>query len=164
MRLPDHSSRTSAGENQTMTPMIDVVFLLLVFFVCASVGQTPDLLLPAALSAGTTTTLTEVTEPQDDELWDHQQVRIRLSAISDSPRGLQIELNEGQVNGVDDLERRLRRLAQADLDSQIILDTGDTVSTRQFISIYDLCQLLKFRRISLATRSSAETSEKTAIP
>lgn len=164
MRIPDHSSRTSSGENQTMTPMIDVVFLLLVFFVCASVGQTPDLLLPAALSAGTTTTLTEVAEPPDDELWDHQQVRIRLSVNSDSPEGLRIELNEGHVNGVADLEQRLSRLARADLDSQIILDTGDTVSTRQFIRIYDLCQLLKFRRISLATRSSAETPQKTAIP
>ena len=164
MRIPDHSSRTSSGENQTMTPMIDVVFLLLVFFVCASVGQTPDLLLPAALSAGSTASLTEVAQPEDDESWDHQQVRIRLSAESKAPEGLRIELNEGHVNGVDDLEQRLRRLAQADLDSQIILDTGDTVSTRQFIRIYDLCQLLKFRKISLATRSSSETPQKTAIP
>ena len=35
-----------------MTPMIDVVFLLLIFFVCASIGQIPESLLPTPLNSG----------------------------------------------------------------------------------------------------------------
>ena len=35
-----------------MTPLIDVVFLLLIFFVCASTGQIRESLLPTELSGG----------------------------------------------------------------------------------------------------------------
>ena len=53
MRIPTSHRHADAGTiDQAMTPMIDVVFLLLIFFVCASVGQTADSLLPTELAAG----------------------------------------------------------------------------------------------------------------
>ena len=76
MRIP--SQRRSSLDNESMTPMIDVVFLLLVFFVCASVGQKPDRLLPAELSAGTTESKVELPPVDPNEL-PSQEVRIRLT-------------------------------------------------------------------------------------
>lgn len=139
-----------------MTPMIDVVFLLLVFFVCASVGQRPDELLPAVLGQGNTESIQPVTQPNDQDLFEHQQVRIRLQLHPSDPGGANVLLNELRVTSVDELERRLRRLAEIDAASPIILDIDDDVQVQNFIRIYDLCQLLKFESISFATRISGE--------
>ena len=51
MRIP---TRRHEVENNSMTPMIDVIFQLLIFFVCASAGQTLESHLPTELAAGTT--------------------------------------------------------------------------------------------------------------
>ena len=40
MRVPSHHQDVERRDDLAMTPMIDVVFLLLIFFVCASLGQT----------------------------------------------------------------------------------------------------------------------------
>lgn len=159
MRVPGHFNRRQPLDSETMTPMIDVVFLLLVFFVCASIGRTPDNLLPAELKAGATESPVK-TEPPPEENWAHQQVRIRVSAggesvvVGSDAGDVRVTLNEQPVSGMAELEQRLRRLAEADPLSAIILDVDDGVLVQQFITVYDLCQLLKFSSISFATRSA----------
>ena len=54
VEVPTQHRRDGDLNGGAMTPMIDVVFLLLVFFVCASIGQAPEVLLPAELSVGST--------------------------------------------------------------------------------------------------------------
>ncbi len=153
MRVPGHFNRRQPLDSETMTPMIDVVFLLLVFFVCASIGRTPDNLLPAELKAGSTESQLK-TEPPPEQNWEHQQVRIHVSAAGSESGDVRVRLNEQPVSGMAELERRLRRLAEADPLSAIILDVDDGVLVQQFITVYDLCQLLKFSSISFATRSA----------
>ena len=153
MRIPRHINRGNTLDAETMTPMIDVVFLLLVFFVCASVGQTPDRLLPATLSAGETEAQI-VTEPDPQENWDHQQVRVHLSAAGDQPQSVTVRLNEQPVDGLAELESRLRRLAEIDPLSFLILDIEDSVQVQDFITVYDLCRSLKFEQIAFATRAA----------
>ena len=153
MRVPGHSNRRQPLDSETMTPMIDVVFLLLVFFVCASIGRTPDNLLPAELKAGATESRLK-TEPPPEEDWAHQQVRIHVSAGGGESADVLVTLNEQPLSGMAELERRLQRLAEADPMSAIILDVDDGVLVQQFITVYDLCQVLKFSSISFATRSA----------
>ncbi|HCS54890.1 MAG TPA: biopolymer transporter ExbD, partial [Planctomycetaceae bacterium] len=43
------TSDRDLGEDQTMTPMIDIVFLLLVFFVCVATDQVVEMSLPTEL-------------------------------------------------------------------------------------------------------------------
>ncbi len=131
-----------------MTPMIDVVFLLLVFFVCASIGQTPDALLPAELLAGATETKVDVAAAQPDE-WQSPEVRVRLLA-PDADGHVAISINDRVVSGPKELAATLTRLAELDRGSRIILDIDDDVSVQQFIAVYDLCQALAFDVISFA--------------
>lgn len=129
-----------------MTPMIDVVFLLLIFFVVASIGQTPDALLPAAMAPGVTETDIEL-PPPDPDLLPVTDIQIRLSQ-SDSQL-LQIELNDRQVTGAE-LRERLNLLSDQDPRSRIILDVRDEVLVQQFITVYEFCQTLAFESISFA--------------
>jgi len=148
VRLP--TRRRPAFDNESMTPMIDVVFLLLVFFVCASVGQKPDTLLPATLADGATESDVELppTEPQE---FEPQVVTIGLAR----PVGpLQITLNGRLLSGARELRERLRALALIDPRTQIIMDTQDQVTNQQWIAVYDLCQTLNFESISFAVRSA----------
>ncbi len=125
--------------------MIDVVFLLLVFFVIASIGQEPESLLPAELGKGSTETQVELPEPED---FPSQTVRIRLALGKN--QNLIIEMNEQAVPTPRDLTQRLKTLGELDPGTRVILNVEDSVSVQQFIGIYDLCQVLRFESISLA--------------
>ncbi|MCR9198622.1 MAG: biopolymer transporter ExbD [Planctomycetaceae bacterium] len=147
MRVP--TRRRPAFDNESMTPMIDVVFLLLVFFVCASVGQKPDTLLPATLSEGATETDVELPPAAPDE-FEPQVVTIGLTR--DATNRLTISLNDRPLSGARELRERLSALAALDPRTQVIMDTSDNVTNQQWIAVYDLCQQLQFQSISFAIR------------
>lgn len=149
MRIP--TQRRSSFDNESMTPMIDVVFLLLVFFVCASVGQRPDLLLPADLTDGASETQLNLPPPDPNQI-KPQEVTIDLD--QDASGRLQIAINNGRLNGAMELKNRLQVLSDVDPRTIIILDASDRVSNQQWIAVYDLCQSLSFESISFAVRAN----------
>ncbi|MBL8817072.1 MAG: biopolymer transporter ExbD [Planctomyces sp.] len=152
MRVPTHRISGSAFDNETMTPMIDVVFLLLVFFVCASIGSTPEKLLPASLGTGVSKApIRQNAEPEP--VFDHQQVRIRVLRTADTG-SLRILLNEQPVGNHQELEQKLTALVTIDAKSPVVIDVADDVEMQQFITVYDLCQRLKFESINLAAKTS----------
>jgi biopolymer transport protein ExbD len=151
MRIPGQSNRAPALQGEAMTPMIDVVFLLLVFFVCASVGQLPDSLLPAELGPGVTAAEVDL-PPLDPEEAEHQEVRVGLRP-GKVPGTVALQLNAQPIPTAAELRQRLVQLADIDPLTRIVLDIDDEVSTQQFISIYDLCQALDFQAISFGVRS-----------
>ena len=153
MRIPNHHQRQTVLDNDSMTPMIDVVFLLLVFFVCASIGQRPESLLPAEIGPGTTKSDIDVPVVEPDEI-PSQPVRIRLG-LQPVSQALDIQLNERPVPNAAELTQRLQRLAELDAASPIILNIDDDLSIQQFIGIYDLCQALAFESISFAVKEAA---------
>ena len=146
MRIPHQRQRRESLDNESMTPMIDVVFLLLIFFVVASIGQKPDALLPAFMSPGTTESDVELPPPETDPRLS-PDVRIRLSHNPDHE--LQIELNERLVTS-GELRTRLKTLAELDPRSGIILDVHDEVMVQHFVAVYEYCQTLTFESISFA--------------
>lgn len=150
MRIPGQRHRTPALQGEAMTPMIDVVFLLLVFFVCASIGQLPDFLLPAELGPGATAPEVDVSQA-DPEIPEHQTVRISLRP-GDSPDNVSISLNALEIAGTGELRHRLSRLSEIDPLTQIILDIDDQVTNQLWIAVYDLCQRLGFESISFGVR------------
>lgn len=133
-----------------MTPMIDVVFLLLVFFVCASIGQKPESLLPAEIGPGSSDVQVDLPKTDPDEI-EPQSVRIHLG-LQPNTGELAIEVNERGVPDAGELMRRLKRLAELDPASKILLNIEDDVSVQQFIGVYDLCQVLEFESISFALK------------
>ena len=148
MRIPSQRLRRGSLDNESMTPMIDVVFLLLIFFVVASIGQKPDALLPAVMAPGVTETDIELPPPDADQL-PVTDIQIRLSQSAE--RQLLIELNDRRVTGAE-LRQRLKLLSDQDPRSRIILDVRDEVLVQQFITVYEFRQTLTFESTSLAVR------------
>ena len=126
--------------------MIDVVFLLLIFFVVASVGQVPEELLPASIAEGTSHEAAPVVH---DQLVPAQEINIQLSRDADQ---LVIRLNNSIVTS-EQLQFRLAQLAKIDLSSRVILDPKDAVVVQHFMTVYERCQVLGFQNISFAVRS-----------
>jgi biopolymer transport protein ExbD len=149
MRIPGRPKHGASLDGDTMTPMIDVVFLLLVFFICASVGGTADKLLPAELKGSTESP--EILAEPNPEQWTHPAVQIR---IEPGATGLDLKLDQQSVPDLASLTDRLTRLSEADPATRIILDIHDDIQVQQFVGIYDLCQSLKFQNISFAVKNS----------
>ena len=150
MRIPIRRN-ADRNDGDPMTPMIDVVFLLLVFFICASVGTVVDDLLPAELS-GTTEAPDSTTATPAQERWDHPLIQIRLVS---GPTGMTIQLEEQTLPDLASLAEKLARLSAVDPESAVVLNIADEVEVQDFISVYDLCQSLKLQNISFAVRGSA---------
>lgn len=146
MRRPVHLRSRGFAASEAMTPMIDVVFLLLVFFVCASIGRTPDALLPAPLK-GNSELLPDV--PQDDiDPFERPLIRIRLDVMPDGTT--EFRMNQSVVGDENELQQRLTQLAGLAPDSRVILDVQDDVAVQKFIAVYDVCQSLQLNDISFA--------------
>lgn len=149
MKVPRRAPRGHALDGDTMTPMIDVVFLLLVFFICASVGGTADRLLPADLS-GNSSNAAEARPVNQPDNWQRPVISVEIAPAAD---GVAISLNQQPLRDAAELSDRLTRLAAADSGARIVIDVDDDVGAQHFITIYDRCQLLKFESISIAVRT-----------
>ncbi len=129
-----------------MTPMIDVVFLLLIFFVCASIGQIPESLLPTPLNSRSidSTVQAEVPKPLG-EVW----VKLRRF---DAPEEsfTQAEVNEERYEDWAELRATLRELAAVAPEIPVILDIGPAVPVGDLVDIYDTCRAAGFDSVKFA--------------
>ena len=142
-----------------MTSMIDVVFLLLVFFICASIGGVADRLLPASLQGNTQPTPEAVAS---DSEWQHPPIFIRLQPggadTQDPAANPEVLLDGAPLTGLQELRERLTALAAVDLSAPVVLSIHDDIEVQHFVGVYDLCQRLKLEKISFAVGNPAATA------
>jgi biopolymer transport protein ExbD len=139
--------------------MIDVVFLLLVFFICASIGGVADRLLPASLQGNTQPTPEAVAS---DSEWQHPPIFIRLQPggadTQDPAANPEVLLDGAPLTGLQELRERLTALAAVDLSAPVVLSIHDDIEVQHFVGVYDLCQRLKLEKISFAVGNPAATA------
>jgi biopolymer transport protein ExbD len=130
-----------------MTPMIDVVFLLLIFFVCASVGQIRESTLATPLAAGSVEAVDPVESPKPlGEVW------VRLARRGAGEGAVTTaEVNNLLYDDWDRLRGTLRELASVAPEIPVILDIGQSVPVGDFVDIYDTCRSAGFDNIQFAT-------------
>jgi len=125
-----------------MTPLIDVVFQLLIFFICASTGHLRELLLPTDFSAGAVGDKAprEIEKPLGE-------VRIKLRREIDTT----IFQAEGRdFYELDDLAVLLRGLAETAIEIPVILEIEGDVPLGDAVNVYDVCRAIQFRSIHFA--------------
>ncbi len=127
-----------------MTPMIDIVFLLLVFFVCVASDQVIEMTLPAELAAGSI----EAKQLQPQESWT-TEIRLRLFS-NPGQETASVEMNGRVFNDYTQFQTTLSALADVSRDSPVILDISDDVELRDVVTIYDACRASEFESIHFA--------------
>ena len=144
MRIPTSRDRQDLSDGNTMTPMIDVVFLLLIFFVCASIGDIKESIMPTKLSGGTVA----AKEPLDTDPWV-TEIWVALKTADDG-RTLAL-VNKRPFADYQKLEQQLKALAEVTPDSPVILDVAQSVPWGDVILAYDACDRADFDSIQFAT-------------
>ena len=143
MRVPVH--RYERDDDQAMTPMIDVVFLLLIFFICASSGQVIEAVLPTQLNAGKI----DVDQPPEQEpppLLGEVWLTLKQSPTNQTL----VELNDTQHDDLTQLQNQLTQLAAVAQEIPVILDISGDVPMGKVIAVYDICRIAKFDNVQFA--------------
>ena len=149
MRVPSIYNNEQFREDRSMTPMIDIVFLLLIFFVCASVGQIQESNMSTQLPSGAIEASNPIeTEKPLGEVW------LSLSQDEGTKRTV-IIVNEREYRDFEELENTLRTLAEAAAEIPVILDVGPNVPWGDLIRVYDTCRAAKFESINFAVEPTA---------
>ncbi|MDA0588977.1 MAG: biopolymer transporter ExbD [Planctomycetota bacterium] len=146
MRVSARLHREKDRDDSFMTPMIDVVFLLLIFFVLASAGQVKESHLETPLSGGSVETTEKVDTPKP-----LGEVMIKLTINAATGRTV-AELNDQRYDDWNELRGILRQLAAAAPEIPVTLDIAQGVPVGDFIDIYDTCRAANFDTVRWAAR------------
>lgn len=133
-----------------MTPMIDVIFLLLVFFLTTSSFQVIEQLLPSAVSEASPPTGSSASPPQQPTQDALDQVIIKLRMAGQQAIAT---LNGVDLPELSLLKERLRSISAAQADVPIIIDPEGGVPAENVVSAYDWARQAGLARVYLATRN-----------
>ena len=148
MKIPTIYNRNERSLDVAMTPMIDVVFLLLIFFVWTASFQVVEYLLPSKISAQTGTGADAEIPP---ELIDLEQVVVRLIA---NETAVQWIMNDEILDGLTDVEARLVQVASIRNDIPVIVDPDQEIQLGNVIDVYDAAMRAGFHSIQFTTSQS----------
>lgn len=145
MRVVSSHSRRESDMDSTMTPMIDVVFLLLVFFVWTSSFQAIEALLPSRLAAetGGATTAPLTLDPE----MDFDQVVI---GVDYRDQTVAWRINDVSTATIDQLRLALDQIHALQPEAPIIVHPSDETPLAFVIQAYDLARVAGFAKVSLA--------------
>jgi len=138
MRL-SKTTRHAQRPNLNMASMIDIVFLMLIFFMCTSTFTLEQELkshLPQASGAAT--------QPQED----FGPIRIQLTSLG---QGVHIRCDGQAFNSFDALVKTLEaRRAVADMP--VIIEGQGTVAFRFMVAALDACHRADLHRVAFSAK------------
>jgi biopolymer transport protein ExbD len=146
MRRPSVFHRDQGELEIKMTPMIDVVFLLLVFFVWTASFHAVEYLLPSSLSQqlGNAAVIDSQDPPPEAEFED---VIVRILWQDDH---VVWQVNGQVVVSLDEVKQRLQLVAGIKTDAPVILHPDEEVPVGNVIDVYDISRIAGFDKIQFA--------------
>lgn len=136
-----------------MTPMIDVIFLLLVFFLATSSFELVEKLMPSNTSkiaeqqSQSGVAAEDQQDPSDDAL---EQIIVKLQAQGNQTG---VELNGAILPNFDTLEVRLQTIGRIRADVPVIIDPEPEIEAAEVVRAYDWARQAGLDRVYLATRA-----------
>jgi biopolymer transport protein ExbD len=131
-----------------MTPMIDVVFLLLIFFIWTSSFELPEFDLPSAIAeppAGGAEISSD--EPPPTETFEEIVVRVTMQDAN-----VIMQLNGQRVADTATLRSRLREIVALGVQPPVIIDPDDEITMNTAVEIYDTARAAGADRVLFAAR------------
>jgi biopolymer transport protein ExbD len=151
MRTTGYNRVSQVRFDVQMTPMIDVVFQLLIFFVCTVSFQVQEESLPATprLKAAVAGGAAAVARPP--ELEDLPEVEIVVHRKAAAVEWL---VNREACSTLDDVRRRmaaLSKIGEMKAKVPVVLDVADDVPMSAAIDVYDVCLSLGYQKVQFVT-------------
>ena len=144
MRRPTYHSNDRGRLDVKMTPMIDVIFLLLIFFVCTASFRPPEEVLPTRLSLpGAIDSDVEL----DPEMLDLDEIVVKVLWREGRARW---QINNRDHHRLGDVQAVLVAAFRVQPDLPVILDVEPAVSMEDVIDVYDLCRKIGLERVQFA--------------
>lgn len=135
MKTNYSNPRGRTSLDSMMTPMIDVVFLLLVFFLTTASFQRLEKLLPSSVSAKSDTTLGESQDtPPSPPQEDIHDCVIKLKNQGDK---IEYQWNGLVVASLQEIQERLAAILKVRADIPIIVDPEDSILAGDALRVYD---------------------------
>jgi biopolymer transport protein ExbD len=148
MRRPTYRSNRREPLGAAMTPMIDVIFLLLVFFVCTASFQAIEQILPTRLSLPGAI---DSPAPPDPDLEDLDEIVVRVLWVDGRPAW---EINRRQYGSLAQVRAVLEAARNLKSDLPVILDVEPDVPMEHVIDVYDLCRVVGLQRVRFAASAA----------
>jgi biopolymer transport protein ExbD len=147
MRVPSPllRSRKEIDIDSAMTPMIDVVFLLLVFFVWTASFVIVEHILPSTLSKQAGSDPVDQVDPPPKQ--DFENIVIKIGWDGAKPVW---SINEQSLGSLSEIQDRLAVIAKIQNDAPVILHPMPGVPLGFVIEAYDAAKLVGFTKISFA--------------
>src|SRR5688572_6531167 len=144
MRRPTFTTRRTPVDLQ-LTPMIDCVFLLMIYFIFSSNFNIAELSLPSQLSAATGSGATSTDTPPPEA--DFEDVVVRILWQGPAPTWT---VNDSPVPSLAALKQSLAQVARIKRNAPVILHPDPDVPLGSVIEVYDISRLVGFEKIQFA--------------
>ena len=133
-----------------MTPMIDVVFMLLIFSVWTASFRVAELILPSSLVSQSQGQDVQAVDP---ELEDLERVVVRLQILNAVQPGPNLAwyVNDIPVQSLEAVRERLRLVAGINDALPVLVDPDQLVPLGDVINVYDAAKLAGFQNVQFAT-------------
>lgn len=142
MKTPTLKKRNAALE-LNLTSMIDVIFLLLIFFVFTSDFREPEKLLPTKLSA-----VGAIDAPAEQQERDLGKITVRVAANPDG--SLTWTVDGTRVDSLAAVEETLAALQEIDPTVPVVLDPERGVAIESVLDVYDAARRVGLSKIQFA--------------
>lgn len=149
-RLSPMVERRGGGTDldSAMTPMIDVVFLLLVFFVWTASFQIVEQILPSEMSSQIGSDPVDLSDPPPELDFDDLVIKIGWDGANPT-----WSMNGQSLGSLGELRERLVAVAEIEIGALVILDPSGIVPLGNVIEVYDISKLAGFSKVSFAVNS-----------
>ena len=147
MKKPSQYLQTStpADIDSAMTPMIDVVFLLLVFFVWTASFQIIEQIMPGQLAQAAGTESVESVEIPEPADFDNLVIKIMFDGNAPS-----WSVNDQPLENLDAVKQQLEAIAAISTEAPVILFPQQTVPLEYIINAWDAAKLSGFAKVQFA--------------
>jgi biopolymer transport protein ExbD len=142
--------RPTAIELQ-LTPMIDCVFLLMIYFLWSSSFAIAEMSLPSKLSVATSGGGSASSQPPPPEA-DFPNVVVRVLWTGSGPIWT---VNDSPVRSLAELRQSLTSIARIKRDAPVILDPASDVPLGDVIDVFDLSRLIGFQKVQFTASAEA---------
>lgn len=132
-----------------LTSMIDVIFLLLIFFVCTSSFDEPEKNLPTNLAGQGIAQ--ERQRPQEER--DLEDIVVQISA--DPSSGVQYAIDGKEYASLGEVEETLDALREIDPNFPVVLDPDKSVPIESVLDVYDASRRVGLGKISFTASPSS---------